>query len=145
MAFDRYMEGDKNLFDYHAVFAASLAAYLNLKKDVDSNQKGLNIETQKVEALSILRSNILYAVALKINDAANSEIKNKTPLGIYRWVKNKESEFLEAVGGRSSEMLDVFFLLMVEKQEIAGLTATSDRHMTSRMNMQLSSMKEGDA
>ena len=125
------LDKSKNLFEYHAVFASALSIYLNLRKEVESS-KSFDIDVKRREAKAILRSNTLYAIVLKRNDVENDGIP-KDELGIVVWYNNRVKEIETATDATTS--LDVLYSLMVRKQEVAGLTANSEKSYTSRMNM----------
>jgi len=135
-------EGEKNLYEYHNVFANALAVYLNLRKETESEtfSGGKSAEIKRREALSILESCTLYAITLKRNDLENKDIPTHDPLELALWYKEYKEE-LKKKGLDDTTMLATLYNLMVRKQEVAGLTANSEKTMTSRMNMLISQVE----
>lgn len=134
----------KNLFEYHSVFAATLAIYINIRKEIASETFGNQAKSAKRrEAMAILWSNIIYAIMLKRTDEENANIPTSNYPALVEWLKAQEKAFRGADLGED-EVLDAFFALTVRKLELAGLTANSEKTMTSKMNMLISQVdREG--
>lgn len=131
------LDASRNLFEYHSVFATTLAIYLNLRKELDSNDgKSMSSTTasKRKEALSIIKSNLIYAIMLKRKDIENAEIPTDDYPKFIRWIEEQENSFRIA-GMGENDVIDAMFAMMVRKQEVAGLTANSEKSMVSRMNM----------
>ena len=138
MGFEQ-LDPSKNLFEYHSVFAASLAVYLNLRKELETTSEKTpsnSITPKRKECLSILKSNIIYAIMLKQKDVENEGIPDGYA-ELIQWLDDKEDEF-RAAGLGENQIVDAMFAMMVKKQEVAGLTASSEKSMVSKMNMLIS-------
>ena len=132
------LDKSKNLFEYHSVFASTLAIYLNIRKEIESS-KSFDVAAKRKEALAILRSNTLYAIVLKRNDVENEGIPTDET-GLLKWYAQKEEQVKKAASS-PDDALDTLFCLMVRKQEVAGLTANSEKSYTSKMNMLISQVE----
>ena len=98
------------------------------------------IESKRREAKSILFSNIIYAIQLKRNELENMETKDMSEPELVIWLTKKEDEYRKA-GLSANQVVDALYALMVRKQEVAGLTANSEKTMTSKMNMLISQVE----
>lgn len=134
------LDSSKNLYEYHSVFASTLAAYIELKKQIDGGKLANALtQTRYEEARSLLRSNLIYAIMLKRKDVENEGIPEEE-CGLISWLTAKEREY-KGKGLNEMEVLEALYALMVRKQEVAGLTANSEKSYTSKMNMLISQVE----
>lgn len=141
---DYQHDKDKNLYEYHAVFASTLATYYNIRKELETSVNDIRvIENKRKELKAIIRSNLIYAIMLKRLDVENQDIPTDNEVTLITWLNEKEEEY-NRLELRPNEVIEALFALMVRKQEVAGLTAFSEKNLTSRMNMLIAAVdKEG--
>jgi hypothetical protein len=143
MGFDE-MDKDRQMLEYHSVFASNLAIYMNIRKELETGASGSMASTlasKKREALSIIRSNTLYAIILKRNDVENNDIPTTADMvDLIKWYNQLEKNVAKQLPD-NHDALDAMYSIMVRKQEVAGLTANSEKTMTSKMNMLISNVE----
>jgi len=90
------LDKDKQLFEYHNVFATGLAVYINLRKDIDASITTVDTHLKNAkrnEAIALLKSNLIYAIMLKRNEHQNRDIPTKNYVDLINWIEDKMDEF----------------------------------------------------
>lgn len=102
----------KDIFSYHNTFATSLADIFALSKDALS-ESGPGV-VQKRQMVNEIKINIIYAITVARNKEENKE----------DYKKLKDGKFFSEI--KDIENIENLFRIMVEKQDLAGLTANHE-------------------
>lgn len=126
---------NREVYQYHEVFASVLASYYNLRKELEGKRTA-GMENEKIaEIISLLRTSTIYAVQIRRKNKANRDLPSET-CEIVKWYQDRENEYKEKLknSGIKFGYIDALFSLMVEKQNIAGLTANTYQDFGSKMD-----------